>query len=240
MSGLPVIVTRAEPGAKKTAERLKTEGYAPLVSPVLKLEYLETAAPDSGRYQAVLFTSANGVRAFTRMTPDRSLPAYCVGTTTSETARQAGFAEAFDADGNVVSLASLISQKLEAGAGKLLHIVNEAGKNDLSSGLELLGYETDVIAAYRMNQAPALSGEAVRALRRPEGALVLIHSKMGAEAFLTLTEVNKVDLDRSSIIAISERAILPFEALDCGIHYVAEHPNEDGLFEALKQAERML
>ena len=58
---LPVIVTRAEPGASETAARLKAGGYKPLLSPALVLEPLNTDLDLSGVTDLV-FTSANGVR----------------------------------------------------------------------------------------------------------------------------------------------------------------------------------
>ena len=65
-----IWVTRAEPGASATAERLRALGLEPLVSPVLEVRPLD-AAIDTDGAAALAFTSANAVRAFAARAPGR-------------------------------------------------------------------------------------------------------------------------------------------------------------------------
>ncbi len=50
--------------------------------------------------QAILATSANGVRALARRSRARDLPVFAVGPQTAEAAREAGFANVKSADGD--------------------------------------------------------------------------------------------------------------------------------------------
>jgi uroporphyrinogen-III synthase len=91
-----VWITRAEPGASATARRVEAAGLVPLVTPLLETADLADASPalDALPPSAVLaFTSANGVRAFARLTPRRVLKVWCVGAATAGAARQAGFVD---------------------------------------------------------------------------------------------------------------------------------------------------
>ena len=59
MSAPRVLVTRSEPGASETAERLAALGYTPIIEPVFAIEPIAAAIPD---FDVLAFTSANGAR----------------------------------------------------------------------------------------------------------------------------------------------------------------------------------
>lgn len=102
-------MTRAEPGAARTAERLAALGFEPVVAPLLAIRPLPQAAPDLTGVAALAFTSRNGVDAFAALTAERELPVFTVGDATAERARQAGFAEVRSAAGAIDDLARLLA-----------------------------------------------------------------------------------------------------------------------------------
>ena len=106
-----VWVTRASPGAERTADALRKLGHSPLLSPVMRVKQL-SAAIDLTGVAALAFTSANGVEAFTVRSPGRDLKVFAVGDATAQTAREAGFTDVVSAHGDVAALGALI-----AGAG---------------------------------------------------------------------------------------------------------------------------
>jgi len=87
-----VWVTRAEPGAARTAVRLTALGFEPLVAPVLAIRPLSPAI-DLTDIAALAFTSVNGVAAFAARTPERDRPVFTVGDATAQAARDAGFTD---------------------------------------------------------------------------------------------------------------------------------------------------
>ncbi len=117
-----VWVTRAEPGAARTADRLTALGFTPIIAPLLTLAPLPEAlhaAPDPAAVAALALTSPNGVEAFAPLIPRfRHHPAFAVGDATAEAARAAGFAHVRSAAGDIHALARLIAA--EAPAGPLL------------------------------------------------------------------------------------------------------------------------
>ena len=61
MSRPLVWVTRAQPGAAATAERLRAMGYEPLVAPLLEVRTLPGGPIDLTGVAALAFTSASGI-----------------------------------------------------------------------------------------------------------------------------------------------------------------------------------
>src|SRR5690349_4237099 len=108
-----VLVTRSEPGASETAERLAAMGYLPVVEPLFEVEPIPGVIVPA--FDALAFTSANGVRVFAKLSPRRDGPVFCVGARTAETARELGFADVTSADGDVGALEQLILASLPAG-----------------------------------------------------------------------------------------------------------------------------
>lgn len=103
----PVLVTRAEPGASRTVERLRERGYTPVNAATAHIEHRRRAVELSG-VAALAFTSPNGVDAFMRNSARRDLPVFAVGPATAAAARAAGFAQVTSADGDGAALARLI------------------------------------------------------------------------------------------------------------------------------------
>jgi len=68
-----VWITRAQPGANATAQRITALGFEPVVAPALVVKELP-AVVDLAGVGALAFTSVNAVRAFARRSPVRDLP----------------------------------------------------------------------------------------------------------------------------------------------------------------------
>ncbi len=238
MSDAPisVLITRAEPGASETAHRVETLGLRALKSPVLAIQSRpDEVIPDLQSLSGLVFTSANGVRAFEDRSDDRSLAAWCVGPATSKAARDAGFETVRESAGNAVDLAEYIERNSATSrapsSAPLLHVANHAAKGDLKRTLEAYGFRVEFAPLYEMRVAPSLSSEATQALAARDRIIVLIHSAKGAEAFVQLYAEKPVS--GLTIVAISETAAQPLSALSPETVHLASAPNEDGLFDAL-------
>ena len=86
-----ILITRPEEDAASLADILTGLGHEVRVEPLLSVRLHDGAALDTADAQALLFTSANGVRAAAQLTTSRHLPALCVGDATAKAAREAGF-----------------------------------------------------------------------------------------------------------------------------------------------------
>src|SRR5258708_2588521 len=65
-----IWITRAQPGAASTAERVRALGHEAIVAPLLAVRALEDVQVDLRGVAALAFTSANGVRAFSGLSAE--------------------------------------------------------------------------------------------------------------------------------------------------------------------------
>ncbi|MEL6413559.1 MAG: uroporphyrinogen-III synthase [Pseudomonadota bacterium] len=235
LAGIPIIVTRAEPGATETVERLNAHGLSAVLAPMLSLvELPETQMPDPSALSGLVFTSANGVRTYAARRSDRHLPAWCVGPATSQAARDEGFKTVHESAGNAVDLAHFIAARTPPPENPLLHVANAAAAGSLKETLGSLGYRSIFAPLYEMRPADALPSEVASLLNQNASVITLLHSEKGASAFAALAKTYA--LTNCIGVAISERASGPLERLNLRAIYTAEAPNEDGLFAALEIA----
>jgi uroporphyrinogen-III synthase len=231
----PVLIIRAEPGAQETARRVAELGFAAIVSPVLIMrERTEAVLPDEEHLSGLVFTSANGVRAYLAHRPERTLPAWCVGPATAAAARAAGFARVYESAGNATDLANFIARHVAPAIKPLLHVANAAASGEVKRLLAEQGIETVFAPLYDMLPSASLSDAANSILDGDLPCIVLVHSAKGAQRFAELCAGQC--LNHLTVAAISDSAARPLNTLDLNAVYIAPEPNEDGLIAALNTA----
>jgi uroporphyrinogen-III synthase len=183
---LTALITRPDDDAEPLAAALIARGITVAREPLLAVKPVSDATVDLEGVQAVLFTSANGVRAFANLSPRRDLPVFAVGDNTARTARAAGFENVESASGAVEDLARLVARRLDPKRGILFHAAGSAVAGDLAGLLGQQGFELRRSVLYTADQAGALSDETKGRLERSEIGLVLLFSPRTAETFVTL------------------------------------------------------
>ena len=215
-----VLVLRPEPGATATLDRARKRGLNAIALPLFKIEPLPWKAPDATAFDALLLTSANGVRqAGAGLARLRHLPVHAVGDATADAALDAGFTVASTGAGGVDPLLA----SLEPGL-RLLHLCGEHRVVPTNVRQEI----TSVIV-YRSGEIAAPDGSVA------ENAIALVHSPRSARRFAQL--IDEVGVDRGAI-AIAAISIAAVEAAGPGWEAVeaAGAPNDDAL---LALAERL-
>lgn len=140
-----ILVTRSEPGASETASRLRQGGFEPVVESLFAIAPIDVEAP---AYDALAFTSANGVRRFSILSPRRDAPVFCVGERTALEAREAGYQNVRSAGAAVGELSALIQRNLTTDM-RLLHAGNEDTRGDLSGRLKSAGFQASFLPIFR-------------------------------------------------------------------------------------------
>lgn len=190
---LRVAITRALGDAERTAERIRAMGADPVLAPLITIIPCgyDTNVEDA---QALLFTSANGVRSFPDARRLHAKPVLTVGDATADAAREAGFENVRSADGDVIALAELAKATLDPNAGKLVHIGGDHVAGDLAGALRSAGFSTERRVAYAARAAIVLPSELLAPLD-----IVLFHSARAAETFLALGAPNAGKLTAACI-----------------------------------------
>lgn len=181
-----ILITRPIEDAKPLADALAERGLEVLIEPLLEIRHLDDAAMDLDEVRALLFTSANGVRAFAALSPRRDLRAFTVGDGSAEAARQAGFADVESAKGDIEALAALVVDRMKPEDGILFHAAGTVTAGDLKARLEGLGYRVRRAQLYEARIATALSTETRANLTLGGIDAVLLFSPRTAATFAEL------------------------------------------------------
>ncbi|HYH37720.1 MAG TPA: uroporphyrinogen-III synthase [Azospirillum sp.] len=235
-----LLITRPAEDAEPLARRLRAMGHSPSVEPMLDMVWLDGPAPDLEDVQALLFTSANGVRAFVRRTDRRDRPVYAVGDATARAAREAGFDSVESASGDVYALAELVGGRGRPEAGVLLHVAGTTVAGDLSGLLGSKGFTVRREAMYEALPSAVLGRETAAALAEGGIDAVLIFSPRTARSFVRLLRGAGL-LDRCRTVdvlclspAVAEAArTCDAEQVPWKSVQVAERPEQDSLLALL-------
>lgn len=211
-----VFVLRPEPGASATAERVRLMGLHPVLYPLFEVAPVTWSGPDPDALDAVMFTSANAIRAgVAGLDAYRMLPAYAVGEATAEAVRNAGFSHVEAGAAGAAELARII-----AGAGhrRVLHLCGRDVRAFDPGPLRIerrTVYETRDIG----------DAESLSALLTP-GACLLVHSPRAATRLTSL--VPEADRSVLRLVAISPAA-LSAASVGWGIAEAAPVPDDKAL-----------
>jgi uroporphyrinogen-III synthase len=180
------LITRPEEDAAPLAEALAERRVEVMVEPLLVIRVLDDVAVDLDGVQALLFTSANGVRAFAARSARRDIGVLAVGDASATAAREAGFKHIESAGGDVGDLVRLIKARLDPRAGALFHAAGSVVAGDLAGQLAEAGYQLRRVMLYEAKPADALSPETLAALADRSIDLVLFFSPRTATTFVEL------------------------------------------------------
>jgi uroporphyrinogen-III synthase len=221
-----IWITRAEPGASATAERVRGLGFESVVAPLLTVRVLGDGPTDLAGVGAIAFTSINGVAAFAArpgaVFGARGLPVFAVGEATAAAAAAAGFATVTSTDGDVNALAKAIAAHAVAGA--VLHPGAAEPAGDLAASLGRHGIETRTLAVYET--APADPSPDVLAAFTLFYA-VLVHSPKAARRLADI--LRETPAPHLSVLCLSPAVAAPLRGLALGRLEAAALPNEDAL-----------
>lgn len=212
-----IAITRAAPDNERTAQNIRARGGEAALAPLLHIIPRDHDTRTEGA-QALIFTSAAGVRAFAGA---RALAVLCVGDATAAAARAAGFADVRAADGDVRALADLARAALSPAGGRLIHVSGDHVAGDLAGALAHFTLERRV--AYAARAASALPAP----LQEPFDA-VLFHSARAAQTYRALDGPARGRMAGCLSPAVAEAAGAGWARL-----IVAPAPREDALLDAV-------
>ena len=235
--GLRALVTRPREEAASLIAALATRGVEAVVEPLMEIHWRMPEALDLDRVQAILCTSANGVRAVARASGERGVPLLAVGDATAARARAEGFGSVESAGGDVGALARLAGARLSPQNGPLLHVAGNVVAGDLVGLLRAQGFTVERRVLYEARAATALSPAAVDSWRAGAIAFALFFSPRTAAIFARLADVAGVAecCARVTALSISGAADAALAGLAWHDRRIAERPNQPALLDALDQ-----
>ena len=231
-----VLLTRPLEDSRAVAEALRPEGIDCLVWPLTRIVPTAGALEIPEGTGGLLFTSANGVRAFAALEPRRDLPALCVGDATAEAAREAGFADVRSADGDAQALAELARR---SGIAAFLHPRGRDAAGDLAGWLRESGRQVAEAVLYEAAEGEAPPPAVAEALAAGALNLVTVWSRRGAAILGRRLAALEARLGNTDLLAISAAAAEPLAGAGFRRRVVAARPGGPAMLAAIRAAARM-
>lgn len=187
-----LLLTRPEAESQALREKLQALGHDIDTAPMLAIRQKhdvgdELQAALQG-VTALLFTSANGVRAFADAAPRRDFTVYAVGPASALAAQAAGFSKVEAAGGDVDLLAGLVRARHSRDAGALLHAAGSARAGDLQAMLQQDGYDVRRVVLYDAETAIRLPPAVAERFAAQGYDGVLFFSPRTAATFVNLAQ----------------------------------------------------
>ncbi len=231
---LPVLITRTAPGAAQTGARLSALGYVPIIAPMLVVTSTRQPVPALDGVQALIATSAHGVRAMATLPDAKNLPLFCLSGASANAATELGLAPRI-CDGGGQQLADFVIKALSPKRGAIMWVRGAHFAFDMAAKLTTTGFEVHAWEAYTANAQHMLGDMAERALRTASIKAVLFHSARGAAVFADITAGLGVELRAIKAIAISEQAAKPIADAGFGLVCHAAQSTEEALMRCVQQ-----
>ncbi len=228
-----ILVTRPLEDGREIAARLVERGHQALLAPLLTPRFDDGPELELDDVEAVLATSANGIRALVRRTNRRDLSIFAVGPQTTEEARNNGFTDVRNADGDAKALAEAATG-WATHKGTLLHVCGEDAPGTLAENLSLRGFKVRRCPLYGIEPAVRLPDEARAALADKALDAAMFFSPRSARIFGVLAD----GLPTETLIAmcISPATAQALTALSFAQVAVAARPNQAAMLDLADRA----
>jgi uroporphyrinogen-III synthase len=222
-----ILVTRPREDGREIATRLARMGHQALLAPLLAPHFHDGADVPLEDVQAILATSANGVRALARRLTRRDFSIFAVGPQTAEEAQKAGFSDVRSADGDAKDLALAASRWAAQGKGVLLHVCGEEAPGTLAENLTLRGFKVRRCALYHMETATQMPQEARDALGQGQLDAAMFFSPRSARVFGVLAD--GLPTEKLAALCISKATAAALMEISFASVAVAQRPNQTAM-----------
>lgn len=227
-----MLVTRPEPDAQATAEKLAALDIAATLAPLMSRQTLAANLPPAKGFAGIAITSANALRALSdlkALSPFLDIPAFAVGDRTAHEARQLGFGTVHAADGNLDSLVTQIA--LAQLSGPIFYPAGRHLSGDLAGALAPHGLMVVTSPVYEMVAEPRLAAEVTQGLAEGAFGAVLLYSRRTAEIFCALAAPIVPDRSKRNLplLCLSENVAAPLIENRFSRILLADHPSEEAM-----------
>lgn len=237
MSQKTILIVRPEEDSAEFITAIKERGYDALVESVLTISYTKETLPSITPETPLVFTSANGVRAFGKLSDERGHPVYTVGRNTADEARNIGFTHIEAAAGTVEDLSLLLTKTLTSSLIPALYVRGEHISSDLAGILSKKEIFLQEFVGYAAISAENLSINLLNLLDLRKIEAVMVFSKRGAQVFadLILQYDRAVRLKTTKALCMSDSVVHSVSVLPFHQTLVAEKPDRYGMMKLLEQ-----
>ncbi len=230
-----VLVTRSKEDATPLMEELGARNIEAVLAPLLEIKFFGGPVLNLEGVQALLMTSANGVRAFSKRSNDRDLRVVAVGDATAQAARGHGFDNIISAAGDVDHLASAVIRGLKPEDGAVLHPAGTTVAGCLEGLLGSAGYNYRRVVLYEAKGVDRLPIVARDGFLNGAFDGVLIYSPRTGVTFRRLVVESGLasTLDKVCAFCLSANVMGSITGLPWASIFIAPRPEQAALLALL-------
>jgi uroporphyrinogen-III synthase len=227
-----MLITRPEPDAQATCERLNALGIEAVSVPLMSRQTLHAHLPSPQGFAATALTSTNALRALDetgQLAPFLDKPVFAVGDRTAHEARQLGFSDVAAADGTLESLITCLARaRLE---GPIFYPCGKHLSGDLAHALAPQGLMVVTVPVYEMVAETELPPLLAQLLAEGDFGATLLYSRRTAEIFCALAADRLAPEQRRSfpMLCLSENVAGPLLKHHFSRVLLADHPSEEAM-----------
>lgn len=226
-----LLLTRPEEDSRRSAEKLIAAGHRVTIAPMTRIVFRPgpDIAPDG--CQALVFSSANAVRAFAARSAVRDIRVFTVGDRSAGIARDLGFAEVRSAAGDSGDLTALLARCLSPAGDPVLYLTGRHIAADIGNSPALGKFTIKREVVYEAEAVTTVSPACRKALMGGEIDAALFYSRRGAELFSALVGDYRITgaLGAMTACCLAPRVAEGLKAADWAAIEIAPHPDEDHL-----------
>nr|WP_276562517.1 uroporphyrinogen-III synthase [Hoeflea prorocentri] len=244
------MVTRPEPGASSTAERLRNLGYEPVLMPLTRIVDMPADLSELADAPAFAATSASAIRSWRARGIEAEYlhrPFYAVGERTAAVARDCGFEIVSAGGGDGADLGRLVDDDVRSGK---LRLSEQAPLIYLAGAVRHGGFESQLlerniphrtVEIYKIGKISYSTDYILEALSTGGQSAVLLYSRVAADCFFRLidTSANYNNLKNISFLCMSDNVLdaVPENVRPKAI--VSAAPDEKSLLALLGGSDKM-
>lgn len=208
-----VLVTRPAPEAEGFARQLKLAGLVPYQEPLLHIRACTHQRPLKP-FQALIFTSLNGIRSFHALSSDKELPVFVAGHSSAALAQNLGYQKVIVCPGGGEAIISKIKDLLTPAEGEILHISGQIIGCDVLACLYDVGFQGERLVCYEAHEAQSLSEASRQGMLAGAISAVTFFSPRTADIFIRLLKAYNLEniCSRLHAFCLSENIALSLEA----------------------------
>ena len=174
---------------KELETLLKKTKYNIITLPILKIENMHSKPIDTLKAQAVLVTSSNGLFNLSKLSNDRLIKVFTVGSVSKNLAKKLGYKNIIDCDGDSAKMFDIVVNNTTKENGQLLYVGAENISVNLPKMLKKVGYKVKRYVVYKTKELEMIDSRFINLIKSKKVKWIILLSKKGAANFSRL--INK-------------------------------------------------
>ena len=203
-----IVVLRASriSSNNKLEEIFKNNIYNIITFPILKVEILHSDPINPAGAQAVLTTSTNAIQIFSELSKNRKTTIYTVGSTSKEVAKNLGYKNVIDCEGDSVKMYNKVLNDCSKHNGDLVYIGADSISLDLPKMLRKVGFKVKRYIVYKTREVDMIDDKFLKLLEQKRIKWIVLLSKKGASCFnkLVMNNIKFNQLEKIKFACLSE------------------------------------